>query len=797
MNEIGGWWDTKEARNIFAPTSPVGGTDIIVSLRIDLLDSVLTSKNVEKVVNKATECKLDDKHAVEIVYKCLYLRQAYQIALEKIATPQTTWEDCCREAIEKLANVGIKSITGWRTIQDYNLTFRMKQCFPHPSIRVELGRKYTPMLLDLYPEARHIICDWATANIECMSSELIAHYIREELVPILHRMHEQQCEHDQALTRMSIDDMKLQLNIDNFSVSTAYRMLKYLGFKYQPRKKTYYNDKHENSENILARKRFLTKYFKLELKSRVWVQLTEDEAIKLEQEKGLLPDTYYAYGDSMREYHIDTHPSFSKMDPQLSVRKPPDANEMVIMGQDETAIKQHTYSNRCWHDHKGATKLLPKSDGYSLMLSAIVSRKFGLGLHLSDAELYEINSRRASEEWKEYVSKESAMEVYGSTIKKALTDKYALIQYFELGIQNEGYWNYNHIALQCEDIFDILCVKYPHCDFTLLMDHSAGHQKKLRGGLDAKKMKKNWGGKKIDMRPTIVEENGPFPCTHPIGTRQTFKFEPGDEGPFNLTPAERLRLKHDRLTGTMKTRDRTNGELLNELKKKGFRVRGIYTKEQLRQHANYYTIPLTVTEPEQINGWLGANKSLLQVLWERGYINEVKVSKYRLEAKQNQNGDVAEENQSYLLREMMANCPDFRNEKSAIEDLFEKLSAKGQNNIHLLTTPKYHCEIAGEGVEYVFGLMKRFYRSLKMDDKKTKNKFKEAVRKSVNFVKREHVNRFAATCRRYMLAYNHLDGELTYSIIEKFQRKFKTHRNIADQETRLLSDVWRRGILVA
>ena len=148
MNEIGGWWDTKEARNIFAPTSPVGGTDIIVSLRIDLLDSVLTSKNVEKVVNKATECKLDDKHAVEIVYKCLYLRQAYQIALEKIATPQTTWKDCCREAIEKLANVGIKSITGWRTIQDYNLTFRMKQCFPHPSIRVELGRKYTPMLLD-------------------------------------------------------------------------------------------------------------------------------------------------------------------------------------------------------------------------------------------------------------------------------------------------------------------------------------------------------------------------------------------------------------------------------------------------------------------------------------------------------------------------------------------------------------------------------------------------------------------------------------------------------------------------
>ena len=145
---------------------------------------------------------------------------------------------------------------------------------------------------------------------------------------------------------------------------------------------------------------------------------------------------------------------------------------------------------------------------------------------------------------------------------------------------------------------------------------------------------------------------------------------------------------------------------------------------------------------------------------------------------------------------MMANCPDFRNEKSAIEDLFEKLSSKGQNNIHLLSTSKYHCEIAGEGVEYVFGLLKRFYRSLKMEDKKTKNKFEEAVRRSVNFVKRKHVNRFAARCRRYMLAYMHLDGEFTYSIIEKFQRKFKTHRNITDQEIRLLPYVWRKGILI-
>ena len=112
MNEIRGWWDTTEARNIFAPTSPVSGTDTVVMLRVDLLDSVINNpRKSEKVVNKTTECKLDDNDAAEIIYKYLYLRQAYQNALDKITIPQITWGDCYREAVEKLAGVGITNLT--------------------------------------------------------------------------------------------------------------------------------------------------------------------------------------------------------------------------------------------------------------------------------------------------------------------------------------------------------------------------------------------------------------------------------------------------------------------------------------------------------------------------------------------------------------------------------------------------------------------------------------------------------------------------------------------------------------
>ena len=111
------------------------------------------------------------------------------------------------------------------------------------------------MLLDLYPEARHIICEWATENIQILSSELLSHFVREELVAILHLMHTHRCR-EHVHTPMTLNAMKIELNIENFGVATAWRMLKHLGFKYEPRKKSYYNDRHENIENVRDRKTF-------------------------------------------------------------------------------------------------------------------------------------------------------------------------------------------------------------------------------------------------------------------------------------------------------------------------------------------------------------------------------------------------------------------------------------------------------------------------------------------------------------------------------------------------------------
>ena len=75
------------------------------------------------------------------------------------------------------------------------------------------------------------------------------------------------------------------------------------------------------------------------------------------------------------------------------------------------------------------------------------------------------------------------MEVYGLIQKKKLTSKHVLIQYFDLGVNQDDFWSYHHMALQNEDVFDILSVVYPDSDFEILMDQSSGHTTKRENGL--------------------------------------------------------------------------------------------------------------------------------------------------------------------------------------------------------------------------------------------------------------------------------------------------------------------------
>ena len=141
----------------------------------------------------------------------------------------------------------------------------------------------------------------------------------------------------------------------------------------------------------------------------------------------------------------------------------------------------------------------------------------------------------------------------------------------------------------------------------------------------------------------------------------------------------------------------------------------------------------------------------------------------------------------------MRECADFQEEKSAMEVLLDGLNAKSGNNqsIKLLVPQKYHCELTGEGVEYVWGMTKRFYQSCALGKKNTKHKFNRVVRAAVEHVSKENVEKFLAQWQRYMMAYLHLskgDG-FTHAMIKRFVKVSKTHRNIGDQEKGFIQKV--------
>ena len=111
---------------------------------------------------------------------------------------------------------------------------------------------------------------------------------------------------------------------------------------------------------------------------------------------------------------------------------------------------------------------MPQNEGYSQIISTQMPRSFGIGIKLNKDELDKVNKRRRSEKWCHYIKKSVAIEIYGNTKKKDIDDPLTLVRFFDLGINEEGYWNYFHIALQIEDAFNVLSVKYPNFNFFLI-----------------------------------------------------------------------------------------------------------------------------------------------------------------------------------------------------------------------------------------------------------------------------------------------------------------------------------------
>lgn len=211
----------------------------------------------------------------------------------------------------------------------------------------------------------------------------------------------------------------------------------------------------------------------------------------------------------------------------------------------------------------------------------------------------------------------------------------------------------------------------------------------------------------------------------------------------------------------------------------------------MKEEAVRRGISLTYETDEIRKGWLGASKGMLQVLWEQGFIDPTKTAAYYKAAIpkgwKEQEGNLKQENidmaNKRVLPMMLRGCEDFAKEISAMEDLCNMLSTPS-STVKILFSPKYHCELAGCGIELGWGFGKRVYRR-KFSMREKKHHFKECVDQSLRFISHDHCRRFNNRVRRYADAYllfHEHSKETTYDLIERFVKRSKTHRNTLDQE---------------
>jgi hypothetical protein len=807
------WWDTGDAIRYFgAIDGEVSPKEAVVERIARLQGGYTTATGWKLVIDDFDQQELCSWHEVfNFQLKCRYVSLALRYAVEDM--PSKTWLGCCSEAIDSIYRMdGVAHVKNKETVSRWHSAFRRNnEAFPNPHV---IGTKTSlPPLLDRNPELKQNIIEYAKQNLNDLSAEIIYSYLQEVALPEL--LKERRAE--LVNPRYTMTQLLKENQLTKLSMTTVFRWMGRLGFRYETRRKTYYVDGHEKPETKKYRKTMVREYLKSELRMHRWIQLPLEELKALEVELEIKINTGHQYLDietniEMVELHVDSHPSFhdkmnatTKFGGNLSVRMPPNNKPLICFGQDECIFKQYLFTGKAWTMPDGQKPIIPKDEGLGVMVSGIVSREFGFGLKLSHEDLQKVNEYR---EGKDYSDVLAAMEKRG-TVKKQPLQSSPFVVEFEYGANAEGYWTYDHMVLQFEDCVDVVTVLYPEYDYMFLFDHSCGHDRKRPDGLCANSMRKGFGGKQTIMRDSKIESEeylGQFRGVLSVGAIQSMNFVPGDAGPYWMTEAEKHSSRSDRPSGKKIKRFRNKGDLLKELQSKGVSAKG--RKDELQILCKQNNIPIEEELDEVVEGWEGKPKGMLQILWERGFIDPAKKKEdYTLQGKKDAFGKVIPETS---LKHLMSLLTDFIEEETLLQYHGRLMGVK------VVRTPKCHPEIAGEGIEYDWGCGKGFYRRLPLSAKKTKNKFRESVKKSLDMDKVLTVQRrrlFSKRAREYMIAYSILDNNskevgglvegggqsdngkqetkphMTAYLIEKIVKQYKSHRSATDFDAGFINGI--------
>jgi hypothetical protein len=275
----------------------------------------------------------------------------------------------------------------------------------------------------------------------------------------------------------------------------------------------------------------------------------------------------------------------------------------------------------------------------------------------------------------------------------------------------------------------------------------------------------HFGGAQLPMQETTILTSegflGPFASKLEVGDVQSMVFDrPTNVGPWYLSSEEREKRRHNQSTDKANERSGPKTLLVDALESLGviLQKQRNHTKKELQKFARNNGVDLHYEKTEIIHGWEGQPKGLLQVLWEQGLMSDSKEQLvcYIINGRKDPITGVVHTNSS-LRHLLAAKCVDLREQETALQQLGAQLGVTV-----VLLTPKFHAELAGEGVEYCWAHAKLYYRRKPVSLKRGRENFKILVKDCTctsEILTRERAQKFAARARAYICTYYHLDQQ--------------------------------------
>ena len=174
------YWDSPEARKLFSVHDDEE-TQQSIRIQIEtLMKANATESSYVEVVYGIERFEDDtlskfEKHHIR--QKSQLLCMSLNLALENMN--KWTWNQCCREAIERAKKMGVTIVENPKTIEKWYRNFREKRKFCIP-----LKAKHNlPPFLELNPDVCSAIKEYACSKLSTLSVEMMSEYIHNVVLP--------------------------------------------------------------------------------------------------------------------------------------------------------------------------------------------------------------------------------------------------------------------------------------------------------------------------------------------------------------------------------------------------------------------------------------------------------------------------------------------------------------------------------------------------------------------------------------------------------------------------------------